>query len=119
MKKEVNIAEMKKIDDTDNVINLFDKNIPLLTAPKGPTGNDWLSGLPVGTVFLCSPKPEAPVSKIFLQEYEVKCRFTKAIKLIAHVEPEQPALVNPEEFCKFFDLFETLYTPEESDVHDL
>jgi hypothetical protein len=112
MKKEEQLVQKDDLNP-DNVISMFPE-AKLLTAPKGPTGHDWLSPLPVGTIFVCKPKPEAPISKIFLQEYIVDTKFTKSIKLLSNMnEPDQYAVVDPFEFCKMFDLHETLHEPSE------
>lgn len=110
MKKEEQLVKKEDLNP-DNIIKMFPE-AKLLTAGKGPTDKDWLSELDTGCEFLISVKPEAPTTKIFLQEYLLSDKSDFAVKL--KDTNNQFTWVNPKEFCKMFDLYEILNAPEES-----
>jgi hypothetical protein len=98
----------KKAEETDKIVQLH-----TITGGKGPPGGphpDYLSSLPVHTIFTVRlRKSPNPLSKVFLTEYQVVFKDSCGIKLLNRSLTEQEqeegyAWVAPWDFCQMFEL---------------
>lgn len=116
---------MKKVTHDGNVIGLipdWDPNYnkkekalnkyDIITGGKTPPGSlDWLSPLPVGSVFLVESILD--VNNFTALRLEVDYKYEQAVSLHDNLNDRPFAIVNPLRFCKLFRKVELLYTPEE------
>jgi len=88
------------------------------TGPKVPSGDDWLSKLKIGTVFICEINQDAGLATIVQSEYLVERKDTGSIMLVHNMsDPEASIRVNPERFCKYNSLVTIVYEPEQEQTN--
>lgn len=94
----------------------------LLRGGKGPPSDstpvaDWLSPMEVGTVFTCRKKGQAENFSLML--LQVIFKHAKSIVIADSLNSNPYAIVDPVEFSKRHELFETISEGEPNNGHDL
>jgi len=90
-------------DEKSNVVEL-----KLLTGGKGPPGNDWLSGLDDGSVFLTRPSSHQ-FDKPWMEEYHISARSEQGmVCLYSNLNQEAYIWVDPVRFSRVMELVEVL-----------
>jgi hypothetical protein len=97
------VTQQEKEDDEDKKVT------KLISIPGGkvpPEDGDWLSELPVGTVFFAKSKQHP--SKMDLMQYHVDYKWRKTVQLMVNLNQEHEVYVpvDPKEFCKQWSLHE-------------
>lgn len=104
--------ELKKKDtiqeETEEKSNVVPFKLEILTGGKGPPGNDWLSPLPEGTVFLTRPS-DPRFDKPWMEEYHISTRTEQGmVCLHSNLNQEAYIWVDPVRFCRVMELIEVL-----------
>jgi hypothetical protein len=80
----------------------------LLRGGKGPpintTGINWLRGLTKNTAFTCKRKTGAD----YLDLYIIAFKYEKSVILVSGLDNNLRFVVDPEDFCKKYNLFEVI-----------
>jgi hypothetical protein len=94
-------------------------NLKLLPGGKsGPPYADWLSELPVNTVFLVDYQETCGSRTMFLPKWQIVNKTKLAVELW-DTEKDQRVWIIPFNFCQDFRLFEILHqegTPNQEDL---
>lgn len=97
-------------------------NTPSPMGKGPPPTKDWLSPIAKGSVFVCRFKnPREIAQRFVLMPYHVVYCFPKTRLLLDNHNPMGEGLllyVDPEDFCKFFDLVEVLIDGSERNRPD-
>lgn len=128
-------ALMEHIDMLTNnplVIREEDNNVVELVTLDGkrlakdnkfpPSGGNWLAELKPETIFVCEPNVDIGMQTTIQQEYCIESKqeedgVVKSVLLLVNLnEPEVSARVNPERFCKYYNLVSILYEPSAEEV---
>lgn len=103
---EIAVKDLRNEEEEGNVVPLR-----VVTGGKG-TDENWLSKLPVGTVFVTRPKKmQVP----FLQILEVVYHGEKYSILLDNLNDGKYAPVDTRMFSLTYDLFEIKYEPKEEE----
>lgn len=94
----------------------------LLRGGKGPPGDntpgeDWMSKLPVGSVFACRKKGQ--VENFALMVLQIVFKHDKTIVISDSLNNNPYAAVDPVEFSKRHEFFELINKGEADNAHDL
>lgn len=84
----------------------------LITGGKGPpttSGNNWLQDLQKGAVFTCKRKGMTGELELLI----IAFKHTKTIVLVDGLNGAPRRAVDPSEFCKQYDWFETIQEAEQ------
>lgn len=108
--KEEALIMTKDINNLSNNTNV----IPIIgrkgTNSNPPTGVDWLSKLPVDTVFLTK---EINGKNPKVDEFHVIYKGEKAVKVLVNLnEPEVYLWLDPIRFCELYELVEVVNDPD-------
>jgi hypothetical protein len=118
MMKETNNLTIGDLEDKEEKSNVLVPWKPrLITGGKGPTGNNWLAQLKVGSVFLVKPKASGGFA---LGQFHLLHRLDKACHLMDNLSTAQEThiWVDPAAFSSQFELVTILFEPETEDGID-
>ncbi len=105
---QVAFLERKKHPVTD---------LKLITGGKGGgDGNDWLSPLPVGTIFIIGDKINR--QNFMRLRLEVVTKYTKDVLLYDNLFDKPFGCVDPAGFCRQYSCSEIIYIPQQEEQED-
>lgn len=76
-------------------------------------GDEWLTKLKVGTIFVCELNQDAGLGTIVQSEYVLAEKDEGTVLLMANIGEETYNRVNPVRFCKYYNLVNIKFEPEE------
>lgn len=115
-------GEVVKIRNPRELFNYIDKetrlsNFQVIEGGKDGGSLDWLSSLPVGTVFLCE---DIHNTQNFVQQrLRVAFKYEKSVFLYENITEKPFSPVNPARFCKQFRLVQKWLPEEEETIQEV
>lgn len=107
------IEEKEEEQHMADIISLDGRKL-IQTGGKSPPTDNWLGGMKTGTIFICEINQDMGLQTAIQQEYQIERKDGNSVLLMANLnEPVVLARVNPERFCKYYNLVEVIFEPKE------